>query len=370
MKALIVATAVYSLEGGLERFNRRLVRSLDELRERGEVGEIRLMGLWDTSTSAAAPPGVKFFAGDSARPRFVATFIAHLLRHRPDVIIYAHVNFAPRIALGHLVAPRARHFLTVHGVEVWERPPAVKEFIVRRFVDTVMAVSRFTARTMGGAYGMEEARFRFLANALDVPAGENPEHFPTMHEAEGDWRLLVVTRLSLIDTHKNVDKVILALPAVRARFPGTRCDIVGDGPWRGRLEEIAREAGVSSCVRFHGVVDEDLKESLYASSDVFVLPSTGEGFGIVFLEAWRHRLPVVTSREGAAPEVVRDGIDGRCVGTRPEEIAAAVVDLLADPERRRAMGEAGHRRLRESFTHEVFRQRLGEILEEAATCAA
>ncbi len=123
-------------------------------------------------------------------------------------------------------------------------------------------------------------------------------------------------------------------------------------------------------VHFHGHVDEATKEALYASSHLLVLPSTGEGFGIVFLEAWRHRLPVVTANEGAANEIVRHGLEGLCVAPDPGEIAGAVMALLGDPGRREVMGERGYRRLVDNFTHEKFRKKLAEILGVVSRCAA
>jgi glycosyltransferase involved in cell wall biosynthesis len=371
MRVLLIATAVYSLEGGLERFNRRLVRSLDEIRGSRKLDEVKVLTLWDTpGTGTAAPDGVEFIAASSSRVRFVLKFLALLLRRRPDIVIFGHVHFSPLIALGRLFRRDSKQLLVVHGVEVWEEPPSLEGISVRRWVDRILAVSRYTARRMGERYGVEEDRFRILPNALDLPPEASAAPSAPAPRFEGRWRLLVVSRLSLLDTYKNVDKVILALPGIESVFPGTHCHVVGDGPWRGALEELARAGGVAARIHFHGYADEETKEALYASSHLLVLPSTGEGFGIVFLEAWRHRLPVVTANEGAAEEIVRNGLDGLCVPPRPEEIAAAVISLLGDPRRREEMGERGHRRLVDNFTHERFRERLAEILGDVSRCAA
>lgn len=93
-----------------------------------------------------------------------------------------------------------------------------------------------------------------------------------------------------------------------------------------------------------------------------MLPSTQEGFGIVFLEAWLHGLAVVAADAGAAPELLGDGRAGVCVAPEPQVIARAVSDLLADGPRRRAMAEEGWRRATGRYSHERFRGRLGEIL--------
>jgi glycosyltransferase involved in cell wall biosynthesis len=117
-------------------------------------------------------------------------------------------------------------------------------------------------------------------------------------------------------------------------------------------------------------VDDATRDAVYAASHVFVLPSTGEGFGIVFLEAWKHALPLVASDQDAARELIREGVDGLCVAPEPSAVAAAVRGLLADPERRARMGAEGRRRLEREFTHEQFRRALGEIVDRFAPCAA
>jgi glycosyltransferase involved in cell wall biosynthesis len=175
--------------------------------------------------------------------------------------------------------------------------------------------------------------------------------------------LISVSRLGA-NRYKNIDKVIMALPRVLAAFPDTHYDIIGDGPCRPELEQMARASGIAERVHFLGAVDELRRDAVYAAADVFVLPSTGEGFGIVFLEAWNFGLPCIASNRDAAREVIRDGVDGFCVDPEPDRIAEAVGALLADPERRRAMGEAGRQRLLTTYTHEKFRDNLSNILGE------
>jgi glycosyltransferase involved in cell wall biosynthesis len=135
------------------------------------------------------------------------------------------------------------------------------------------------------------------------------------------------------------------------------CDLLPE------LELLAGRLGVADSVRFLGPACDATRDEVYAESDVFVLPSTREGFGIVFLEAWRHGLPVVAANAGAAPELVGDGQAGLSVAPEPGSIADAVSALFADPDRRLTMAGEGRRRVNEDYSHERFRQRLGEILE-------
>jgi glycosyltransferase involved in cell wall biosynthesis len=370
-RVLFVATAVYGLEGGLERFNRRVVRALAEMSGGGRIGPPCVVALGDAPSDAAgAPREVRFVAARSRKVRAALAFGARLMIDRPALVLYGHIGFAPLVVLGRILRPRSGHLLIVHGVEVWRPPTRLRRWVARRLVDRVVAVSRFTAGRMGSFFGLSEDRFLRLPNAVDVsgdgragPEGASPA-------LAGRHRLLTVSRLSPADAYKNVDKVIRALPEILAEFPETHYYVVGDGPSRGRLEGIAREAGVEAKVHFLGHVDDATRDAVYAASHVFVLPSTGEGFGIVFLEAWKHALPLVASDQDAARELIREGVDGLCVAPEPSAVAAAVRGLLADPERRARMGAEGRRRLEREFTHEQFRRALGEIVDRFAPCAA
>lgn len=94
-----------------------------------------------------------------------------------------------------------------------------------------------------------------------------------------------------------------------------------------------------------------------------MLPSTREGFGIVYLEAWQDGLVVIAGNDGAAPEVVRDGIDGTCVAPDPASIAEAVTTLLADPALRARYAASGAERLATRFGHQTFAANWAEVLK-------
>ncbi|MFN2588115.1 MAG: glycosyltransferase family 4 protein [Actinomycetota bacterium] len=353
MNVAFVGLGVYSREGGIERFNRRLLDCLASSGHRAHA-----VVLWDREDEAAArPPRVSYAACGGSKLRAVRAFVRVLRRERPDVVLYGHVLLVPLGLVARVLRRRAVNVLIAHGYEVWDRPSAPKRRLMRAAVDRVAAVSDYTARAMAAAYGMAPERFVRVINAVDAagPAPRRPER-------AGD-KLLTVSRLNPLDKAKNVDKVILAMPRVVDRAPATHLYVVGDGAWRGELQSLAGSLGVAERVHFLGAVSDERREALYAGSDVFVLPSTQEGFGIVYLEAWRHALPVIAGAGGAAPEVVRDGIEGIVVAPAPDAVAAATLRLLGDPGLRRAMGEAGHRRLTTSYSGRHFRDAVLKMLD-------
>jgi glycosyltransferase involved in cell wall biosynthesis len=284
---------------------------------------------------------------------------------QPDVILYGHLLLLPLAWVARRLSPRSRNLLIVHGWEVWIEPfrtrvPRWERFAVRSWIDQVVSVSRFTAERMGAAYGLPASRFRLLPNAVDLPL-QAPE------PQSGHWdgpRFLTVTRLKLKDRYKGCDKVIRAMPRILAEVPTARYDLVGEGPLRPELEQLAVQVGVRDHIRFHGYVDDKELARIYEEARLLVMPSTGEGFGIVFLEAWKHGLPVVVGNQDASAEVVTHGVNGLCVDPGSvDEIAQAVLVLLKDRQKASRMAQEGYQRILGCYTNEHFRQTLWQVLQ-------
>ncbi len=351
----------------MERFNQRVASCLAELAREGRARQPTIVALWDGRAEAERAPGdVRLDACGGSKVRAVLCVLRAVLRERPDVVLFGHVLLVPLAAAVGLLRPGARRILFAHGIEVWEPPSRLRGLIVERCVDAVVSVSRFTAERMQQAYGLGPGRFRLLANAVDPPSRDLTHlPFPT----EGRFRLLTVTRLDRRDAYKNVDKVVQALPSVLAEFPDTHYYVVGEGDARAGLEALASRLGVTRHVHFTGRLEDPHRDALSKDCHLFVLPSTGEGFGIAFLEAWRHGLPVICGDRDAATEVVQDSVSGLCVAPEPEAIGAAVKRLLGDPDRMRAMGEAGRTRALREYSHARFLASLGGILNGGGACA-
>jgi phosphatidylinositol alpha-1,6-mannosyltransferase len=164
--------------------------------------------------------------------------------------------------------------------------------------------------------------------------------------------------------------LIRALPAVRRRVPGAALLLVSGGPYRPKLERLAREQGVESDVVLTGSVPWAELPAYYAAGDVYAMPcrtrAAGldvEGLGIVYLEASATGLPVVGGDSGGAPEAVREGETGYVVGGRDvEALAARLTDLLTDPARAKAMGAAGRVWVEQEWRWEKQAARLSRLL--------
>jgi L-malate glycosyltransferase len=163
---------------------------------------------------------------------------------------------------------------------------------------------------------------------------------------------------------KRVDAVLGIFDRIRRRVP-SRLLLVGDGPELGTAYRLARELGISPLVHAVGAQEEVLP--LLSISDVFLLPSAQESFGLAALEAMACEVPVVASKVGGIPEVIEDGVTGFLHSLQAlDDMAESAVRLLTDESLRRKMGTAACRRVRAHFCAERVVPMYEACYEEAA----
>jgi glycosyltransferase involved in cell wall biosynthesis len=176
--------------------------------------------------------------------------------------------------------------------------------------------------------------------------------------------ILTVGRWDASEAYKGVDHLILALPRLLDAVPELHLVAVGGGSDLPRLERLALQSGVAARVHFLKPLQQEALWSAYQFCDVFALPSRGEGFGLVFLEAMAHAKPVVGGAHGGTPEIVEDGVSGYLV---PHGDVAQLADrlgrLLTDETTRLRMGAQALERVRRDFTFDRFSRDLTAVLE-------
>ena len=175
----------------------------------------------------------------------------------------------------------------------------------------------------------------------------------------------MVGRLIPIKGH---DVLLRALARVRQQLPEVTLEIAGDGPLEPELSATVSRLGLGERVSFLGRVAPP--GPVFERAEVVVVPSFGEGFGMVALEAMERGRPVVASDVGGLPEIVADGRTGLLVPPGdPEAFAAAIVELAGDPARAADMGAAGRKRALAEFSQERCTDRI-EAIYGAALAAA
>ncbi len=235
---------------------------------------------------------------------------------------------------------QVRVITTLHGTDITLVGQEASFFAITRFSiqqsDAVTAVSRFLRQETGRAFSMPVDGIRVIPNFVNL--AEYHPCTPGCREglAPADHRILL--HMSNFREVKRVRDVVRIFVRIRKQLPATLL-MVGDGPDREDAEREAREAGVSNDVRFLGRLDT--VANLLQATDLFLLPSQTESFGLAALEAMACGAPVVTSNAGGLPEVVTDGVDG--IMEPPgsvEAMARRATEVLRDPARHALMREA------------------------------
>ena len=277
----------------------------------------------------------------------------------------AHPHLSPVALAMKLRRPNLKIILGAHGVEVWTPLPPVRHFAMMR-ADLVIAPSRYTAQQLVACQGIPSSRVHVLPWALDpafeaAAASPQPRFLPA--GLPPGPMILTVGRWSADERYKGLDQLMDVMPAVRSVVPDAFLAAVGNGNDRARLEHRAAALHLKGAVRFFDAVQGDELVAFYNRCDVFALPSSGEGFGLVFLEAMALARPVVGGVHGGIPDIVSDGVTGFLVSQDDlAGLSSSLIKLLQDPDLRHAMGSAGLVRLRRDFLFETFAEHVREIL--------
>jgi len=175
--------------------------------------------------------------------------------------------------------------------------------------------------------------------------------------------LLTVGRLISSEPGKGVDSVIRVLSDILKVVPDVFYVVIGGGDLQPRLKELAEESPARDRILFIGKLKLEQLRQYYSRSDIFVMPSRQEGFGVVFLEAMALGKPVIAGNHGGAPEIVQNGVTGFLVNPDdPQALADRLIQLLRDESLSRKMGDAGRQRVEENYTFSRFQEKLIHIL--------
>jgi phosphatidylinositol alpha-1,6-mannosyltransferase len=296
-----------------------------------------------------------------------------MLRERPRAALLATANEG-YLGLWLQRWVRLPFVMFAHGNEILAaiKDDYPKPRMALQRAQRVLAVSQYTAGLVARA-GVNPERIDIVHPGCDT------KHFhPMPVNRRLRERLLgsrardrVILTVGGLVARKGHDMVIRALPRLQKKIPQSTYLIVGDGPYRGQLEQLAVAMGVREHVVFAGQVpDEDLPQ-FYALSDVFVMPSREdpkacdvEGFGLVFLEANACAKPVIGGRSGGIPDAIVDNVTGLLVSSRaPEDIANALIRLLSDPDLAVRMGQEGRARVVAEFDWPRIGRHIQSILD-------
>ena len=364
-----VAGLELDAKGGLELVSRNLVTALQDLGH--DVRAVAFLERIGAPDIDGIPVDRLYPASRIGASLFFRTLDLQVARYfrqiGPDVdlVVCMHRKLAVGVHRG-LQRSGTAYWVWAHGDEMWGRWSPQLETALRE-AERIVAVSDYTAEHIRRRLDRADVAVVFPS----IGATPAPEDAPPPPEREPV--MLMVSRLTVRDRYKGHDMVIESLPLIERRF-GRRVElrVVGGGDGIPSLASLARQHGVAERVHFLGPVDDATLAAEYEGCDLFVMPSrmdpapegsmTGEGFGIVYIEAQAAGRPVIVSNEAAAPGTIREGETGLAVDPRsPEAIAEACARILALPDRGRSMGYAGWEFVQERFGREAFLERLSAL---------
>jgi len=262
---------------------------------------------------------------------FASQLIGYGLWQRPDLVIATHINFAPAAAwLKRLT--NAPYWVVAHGIEAWHiQRPALRNALCR--ADKILAVSHYTRQRLLREQALEPSNVVVLPNTFDSERfhiTDKPDYLLKRYQLRADQPvILTVARLSRKERSKGYDQVLEALPKIRVNLPAIHYVIVGKGDDRLRIEQKISDLGLQDCVSLAGFVPDEELCHYYNLCDLLAMPSTGEGFGIVYLEAMACGKPTLAGNQDGAVDALCGGELGALVDPENiEEIAQTIVQLL------------------------------------------
>jgi asparagine synthase (glutamine-hydrolysing) len=356
-RVLSLTTDAFGGYGGIAQFNRDLLSALCAIPEVTEVVAVpRLM----PGASQELPPKLTYATGGlGGKGRYVLEVIRQIARsRRVDLIVCGHINLLP-LAYAAKLATGSPLLLCIYGIDAWGRPESLVARTLVKLADGVISISKITAERFTAWSGVARDKISILQNAVHTnwyKPGPKSAELVHRYGIAGKTVIATLGRLVSEERYKGFDEVLDAIPLLLERVPNLVYLVMGDGTDRARLERRIADRGLAQHVVFTGFVEEAEKADHFRLIDVYVMPSRGEGFGFVILEALACGIPVIGSKLDGTREALRDGLLGEVVDPDdPVEICDAVLRALS--VRTRVIPEALM-----YFDYPVFCQRAAAIV--------
>lgn len=325
----------FSLTGGVEKVSRKFIYAIGQL-----LGTQHWMSYSmhdekkDTDISYIAPNRYKTFGG--AKLSFVAS--SFLKGIKSNVLVLSHINLLPIAKLIKLFKPKQRIIMFAHGIEVWDVLPKWKTKFLQDKVQ-IWAVSNYTRDKMIAQHQISPQQIKVLNNSLS-PFIQLPHHFEKPQHLLEKYQIgenvpviFTLNRLSASEKYKGYDKVITALGKLKQQNQAFIYLLAGkaDDTEHIRLTKLIEDNNLVNEVKMIGYLSEEELTPHFLLSDLFIMPSKGEGFGIVFIEAAAHGCKVIGGNIDGSTDALLNGKLGQLINPNEEtEILQAIQNALAE----------------------------------------
>jgi phosphatidylinositol alpha-1,6-mannosyltransferase len=361
--SFFVLTA-FSHMGGIEKFNRAFMKALAELSTTLQV-RTTLGGMYDQKFDEQYTAQQAYHSFKGQKLQFVLWAVKQSLRQ--DVIVLGHLNLSPIAVLLKLIAPKKKLIIICHGIEVFEPVSRLKKKALQQ-ANHILAVSSFTKEQLIAKQGLPADKISVFPNTID-PFFQFPVDFTKpayLQERYGigdnEKVIYTLTRLNSNEGYKGYDTLVGILPALQKQNIPFKYILAGkaDAAELQRMNTLIKSLHLEDRVMMPGFIADEEVTDHYLLADVFVMPSKGEGFGIVYTEAMACGLPVIAGNKDGSTEALQFGELGTLIDPdSADELKDALVRVLSLEHNPKEVQE----KMLNYFSFEKFKGRLQHVIE-------
>ena len=358
---LFLTLKVFSATGGIEKMNRVAGKALHEIGE-----DVKIFSSHDEKRIENKYfPSEIFFPFNANRKRFAVKSIKEGIKSK--VVILSHINLLSVGYLIKLLSPKTKLVLFAHGIEIWKPLSFLKKKMLLK-CNQVWAVSNFTNDKIKELGYVTNDKSVVLNNCLDPYLqkdnndSKSNELLSRYNISKDDFILLTLTRLNSAEKYKGYDKVLECLQGLINEYPHLRYLIIGkyDDEEKARMDKMIDSMNLQHAVVFTGYIAEEELSAHYHLADLYIMPSLGEGFGIVFIEAMYNNVPVIAGNKDGSIDALLNGKLGLLVNPDdPEEITLAIKKVINN----KSSFKPDQTLLMQNFSYEVYKEKIQAALK-------
>lgn len=363
-KILFLTLRIFSATGGIEKMNRIIGMALFD----SGYG-LKIFSSHDKEKCHNKYfPSATLSVFNADKIRFTLKSIREGIKN--NIVIISHINL---LTIGYFIkilSPRTKLILFAHGIEIWKPLSSFKKKMLSK-CDRVFSVSHFTADTIKQRAYVTDKQSVVLNNCLDpFIKKENPGIKSTgllsrYGLTESNFILLTVTRLNSEEKYKGYDIVLKSLQRLIKKYPQLHYVIVGkyDTSEKERVDKMISSMSLAHAVTITGYIPDEELQTHYHLADLYIMPSAGEGFGIVFIEAMFYGLPVVAGNKDGSVDALLNGKLGQLVDPGSvEEIMLAIEKVINN----RQDFIPDNNLLMQTFSYSGYKSNLQELIKKLA----
>jgi len=364
---------IFQFKGGIQVYSAFLLQAIAQIYPQAKL---QVCLKHDTHAlpelELANPPSYSFAGNYPLSLRtlvYSSQILSSAIRTQPDLIIVSHVNFS-QAAYWLKQFWGIPYWIVAHGIEVWDlQNPQVKSSLQN--ADLILAVSEYTCDRLIQSQNLNPAKVVILPNTFDSNRfyiSPKPEYLLARHNLVANQKImLTVARLAQSEQYKGYDQVLRAMPQILSTIPDLHYLIVGKGNDTDRIKKIIKELKLESNVTLVGFIPDSELKDYYNLCDLFIMPSKGEGFGIVFLEALACGKPVIAGNQDGSVTALREGKFGILINPdNIEELEHEITKVLVQTSDHPLIyqPEALRSQVIAEFGQAAFKSRLQQYLEQ------